>query len=165
MELKNVNKGIRAAYEQNLSDYKDTVPHLFHHNAFVVLANGVKAKIGSVFSRYEHFFEWKRLGEEEPGAVNMETLLKGICDKSNFMDLFENFIIFDESSGQPVKILAKNHLFLGVNRAIQAVKNRKDRQGWLIFFAHQVSTRSLPIPFLCNLLFVRRHDHCHNPPR
>ena len=33
MELKNVSKDIRAAYEQNFSDYKDTIPHLFHHNA------------------------------------------------------------------------------------------------------------------------------------
>ena len=48
MELKNVSKEIRAAYEQNFKDYQGTVPHLFHHNAFVVLANGVDAKIGSV---------------------------------------------------------------------------------------------------------------------
>jgi type I restriction enzyme R subunit len=61
IELKNVNKEIRAAYEQNLADYKDTVPHLFHHNAVIVLANGVDAKIGSLSSRYEHFHEWKRL--------------------------------------------------------------------------------------------------------
>ncbi len=97
MEFKNVSKDIRAAYEKNLADYKDTVPHLFHHNAFIVLANGVDAKIGSVSSRFEHFHEWKRLEEDEAGAVNMETLLKGICDKRNFMDLFENFIVFDDS--------------------------------------------------------------------
>lgn len=35
VELKNVHKDIRAAYEKNLADYKDTVPHLFHHNAFI----------------------------------------------------------------------------------------------------------------------------------
>ena len=29
MELKNVDHDIRIAYEQNLADYKDTVPHLF----------------------------------------------------------------------------------------------------------------------------------------
>lgn len=74
MELKNVSKDIRAAYEQNFKDYKDTVAHLFHHNALVVLANGVDAKLGSVTSRFEHFHEWKRLAEEEPGAVAMETL-------------------------------------------------------------------------------------------
>jgi len=136
MELKNVSKDIRAAYEQNLADYKDTVPHLFHHNAWVVLANGVDAKLGSVFSRFEHFHEWKRLAEEEPGAVDMETLLKGVCEKRNFLDMLENFIIFDDSTGQPRKIIARNHQFLGVNRAIEAVIDRSNRQGKLGVFWH-----------------------------
>ena len=48
MELKNIHKDIRQAYEQNLADYKDTVPHLFHHNAFIVLANGSDARSGSL---------------------------------------------------------------------------------------------------------------------
>ena len=68
MALKNVSKEIRAAYEQNFKDYQDTIPHLFHHNAFVVLANGVDAKIGSVTSGFEHFHEWKRLAEEQGGC-------------------------------------------------------------------------------------------------
>ncbi len=136
MELKNIHRDIRLAYEQNLNDYKDTVPHLFHHNAFVVLANGVEAKIGSIFSRFEHFQEWKRLAEEEPGAVDMETLLKGVCDKRNFIDLLENFILFDESGGETKKIIARNHQFLGVNRAIEAVKDRKNRKGKLGVFWH-----------------------------
>ena len=97
---KNVHKDIRAAYEKNLTDYKDTIPHLFHHNAIIVLGNGVEAKIGSITSRFEHFHEWKRLAEDEPGVVDMETLLKGVCDKRNFMDLLENFILFDDSTGE-----------------------------------------------------------------
>ena len=136
MELKNVVKDIRLAYERNFRDYKDTVPHLFHHNAFVVLANGVDAKIGSITSRFEHFHEWKRLDEDEPGVVDMETLLKGICEKTNFIDLLENFIVFDDQAGEPRKILARNHQYLGVNRAIEAVKDRKRRQGRLGVFWH-----------------------------
>jgi len=136
MELKNIHKDIRAAYEKNLSDYKDTIPHLFHHNAVIVLANGVDAKIGSLSSRYEHFHEWKRLDEDEPGVVDMETLLKGICSKRNFIDLFENFIVFDDSSGELVKIIARNHQFLGVNRAMQAVEERRLRKGKLGVFWH-----------------------------
>ena len=61
---------------------------------------GWTRKLGSVSSRFEHFHEWKRLAEDEPGAVDMETLLKGVCDKRNFMDLFENFILFDDSAGE-----------------------------------------------------------------
>jgi len=136
MELKNVSKDIRAAYEQNFLDYKDTVPHLFYHNALVVLANGVDAKLGSLTSRFEHFHEWKRLAEDQPGVVDMETLLKGVCGKENFLDLVENFIVFDDSAGQSRKILARNHQFLGVNRAIEAVRDRKYRNGKLGVFWH-----------------------------
>ena len=136
MECKNIHKDLKAAFEQNYSDYRDTVPHLFHHNAIVMFGNGEKAKIGSITSKWEHFHEWKRLAEEELGAVDMETLLKGICDKRNFMDLVENFIVFDESSGEPRKILARNHQFLGVNRAVEAVRERKARQGRLGVFWH-----------------------------
>ncbi len=148
MELKNVSKNIRAAYERNFLDYKDTVPHLFHHNAVVVLANGVDARLGSVSSKFEHFNDWKRLEEDEPGAVDMETLLKGVCDKDNLIDLIENFILFDESTGEPRKILARNHQFLGVNRAIEAVKDRANRQGKLGVFWHtQGAGKSYSIVF------------------
>jgi type I restriction enzyme R subunit len=136
MELKNVSKDIRAAYEQNFLDYKDTVPHLFHHNALVVLANGVDAKLGSLTSRFEHFHEWKRLAEDQPSVVAMETLLRGVCAKANFLDLLENFIVFDASAGNPRKILARNHQFLGVNRAIEAVRDRSQRNGKLGVFWH-----------------------------
>lgn len=148
MELKNVYKDIRSAYERNLADYKDTIPHLFHHNAVIVLGNGVDARLGSLSSRYEHFHEWKRLDEDEPGVVDMETLLKGICTKTNFLDLCENFIVFDDSSGKLVKILARNHQFLGVNRALRAVRDRAIRLGKLGVFWHtQGSGKSYSMVF------------------
>lgn len=136
IECKNLHKNLKAAFEQNFSDYLDTIPHLFHHNAIVMFANGEKAKIGSITSRWEHFNEWKRLAEEEPGAVDMETLLKGVCNKRDLLDLVENFILFDDSAGEPKKIIARNHQFLGVNRAIEAVRDRKDRVGKLGVFWH-----------------------------
>jgi len=148
IELKNVHRDIRTAYEKNLSDYKDTIPHLFHHNALIMLANGVDAKIGSYSSRYEHFHEWKRLDEDEPGVVEMETLLKGVCNKDKFMDMFENFILFDDSSGGLRKIIARNHQYLGVNRAINALGERKQRNGKLGVFWHtQGAGKSYSIAF------------------
>ena len=136
IECKNIHRDLKAAFEKNYADYRDTVPHLFHHNAVVMFANGEKARIGSITSRWGHFHEWKRLAEEEPGAVDMETLLKGVCDKRNFLDLVENFILFDESSGETRKILARNHQFLGVNRAVEVVRGRKERAGKLGVFWH-----------------------------
>ena len=136
VECKNIHRNLKAAFEQNFSDYKDTIPHLFHHNAVVLFGNGEKAKIGSITSRWEHFHEWKRLAEEEPGVVDMETLLKGVCNKRDFMDIVENFTLFDDSMGELKKILARNHQFLGVNRAVAAVRERKARQGRLGVFWH-----------------------------
>ena len=136
IECKNIHRDLRTAFEQNYADYRDTVPHLFHHNAVVMFGNGEKARIGSITSQWGHFHEWKRLAEDEPGAVDMETLLKGVCDKRNFLDLVENFILFDESSGETRKILARNHQFLGVNRAVEAVRERKERAGKLGVFWH-----------------------------
>ena len=66
----------------------------------------------------------------------MEMLLKGVCDKRNFMDIVENFILFDESFGATRKILARNHQFLGVNRSVEAVRERKMRDGKLGVFWH-----------------------------
>ena len=154
MELKNIYKDIRAAYEQNFKDYKDTIPHLFHHNAIVVLGNGVSAKLGTISSKYEHFHEWKRLAEDQTGVVDMETLLKGVCNKESFMDIVENFILFDDSSGETRKILSRNHQFLGVNRAIEAVKDRKNRQGKLGVFWHtQGAGKSYSMAFFTRKIY------------
>jgi type I restriction enzyme, R subunit len=148
IECKTIYKDVRRAYDGNLSDYKDVIPHLFHHNAFIVLGNGVDAKIGSLSSKFEHFNDWKRLAESDPGVVDMETLLKGVCTKRDFLDLFENFIVFDESAGGLIKIVARNHQYLGVNKAIEATKNRKEREGKLGVFWHtQGSGKSYSIVF------------------
>lgn len=153
MEVKNVNKDIRAAYEQNLADYKDTVPHLFYHNAFIILGNGIEARIGSITSQFEHFNDWKRLKEDEPGVVAMETLLKGTCSKSNLMAIFENFTLFDESSSRLIKIVARNHQYLGVNKAINSVQKRQERMGKLGVFWHtQGSGKSYSIVFFAQMV-------------
>lgn len=136
IECKNIHKDLVQAYRKNLSDYKDTIPHFFHHNAIIMLANGYEAKIGSITAGYEHFHQWKRLAESDPGIVDMETLLKGICNKKNFMDIFENFILYDDSTGKKRKVLCKNHQFLGVNQIIKSLQNPQRPKGKLGVFWH-----------------------------
>lgn len=149
VECKAIHKDLRHAYEENLADYKDTIPHLFYQNAFIILTNGHEAKIGSITSKFEHFNEWKRLEEDEPGVVDLETMLKGVCAKANFIDLLENFILFDDGGEKLVKIVARNHQYLGVNRAMAAVQERKARNGKIGVFWHtQGSGKSYSIAML-----------------
>lgn len=90
VELKKNTVDVQNAYEDNYTDYQDTIPHLFYYNAFFMLSNGTEAKIGTLGSKYEFFHEWKRLAEKEQGSVALETMLRGICRKEDFLDLFEN---------------------------------------------------------------------------
>lgn len=149
IELKKSTVDVQDAYTDNYTDYQDTIPHLFYYNAFLMLSNGTEAKVGTLGSKYEFFHEWKRLVEEDQGSVALETMLRGICKKENFLDLFENFILYDHSSGHTAKILARNHQYLGVNEAVRAYEARKLNNGKLGVFWHtQGSGKSYSMVFL-----------------
>lgn len=149
VELKNHYVDIVEAYDKNYTDYQDTIPHLFFCNAMVMLSNAKTAKVGTLGSKFEFFHEWKRLKEEDAGNIELATMLRGICKKENFIDLIENFILFDHSDGNIVKILARNHQYLGVNEAVLAYKERKLRDGKLGVFWHtQGSGKSYSMLFL-----------------
>lgn len=148
VELKKNTVDVQNAYDDNYTDYQDTIPHLFYYNAFIMLSNGTEAKVGTLGSKFEFFNEWKRLAEEDQGSVALETMLRGICKKENFLDLFENFILYDHSDGQTVKILARNHQYLGVNEAMKAYAERKLNDGKLGVFWHtQGSGKSYSMVF------------------
>lgn len=127
MEVKNHDVDVEDAFTNNYSDYIDTIPQLFYYNAFCILSNGEDAKIGTIGSKWEFFNEWKRLTEEEAGNIELPTMLRGVCNKKNLLDILENFILFDHSDGKHVKILARNHQYLGVNQAVEMYRNRKAR--------------------------------------
>lgn len=149
VELKKNTVDVQNAYADNYTDYQDTIPHLFYYNAFLMLSNGTEAKVGTLGSKYEFFHEWKRLVEEDQGSVALETMLRGICKKENFLDLFENFILYDHSGGHTAKILARNHQYLGVNEAMKAYAARKLNDGKLGVFWHtQGSGKSYSMVFL-----------------
>ena len=149
VELKKNTVDVRDAYTNNYTDYLDTIPHLFYYNAFLILSNGTEAKVGTLGSKYEFFHEWKRLSEQDQGSVALETMLRGICKKENFLDLLENFILYDHSGGHTAKILARNHQYLGVNEAVKAYEGRKLNNGKLGVFWHtQGSGKSYSMVFL-----------------
>jgi type I restriction enzyme R subunit len=137
IELKASHKNLKNAYDQNLRDYKDTIPHLFWYNALIILSNGSATKIGSISSEWEHFSEWKKINTEgEEGVISLETVLRGVCEPARLMDIVENFILFAEVKGGLIKLIAKNHQYLGVNSAFKAVQEIKENQGRLGVFWH-----------------------------
>ncbi|KIA89585.1 type I restriction endonuclease subunit R [Kaistella jeonii] len=149
-ELKSHAVDLRSAYDDNFKDYKDTIPHLFYHNAFVILSNGTDAKVGTITSPYKYFLDWKRITEDAEGLVSLDTMLRGTCSPENLMDIFENFLLFDESNGNIVKLMAKNHQFIGVNKVLENVTNIEDLEGKLGVYWHtQGSGKTYSMVFMC----------------
>jgi type I restriction enzyme R subunit len=121
IELKKLR--IEHAYKHNLRDYKNTIPQLFWYNALIILSNGSKGRIGSITGNWDHFTEWNKISdEEEPGVVSLETMLRGTCEPRRLLDLVENFALFSERRGGLQKLVAMNHQYLGVNKAIAALE-------------------------------------------
>lgn len=128
IELKAVYKNIRAGFDGNLRDYMDenVIAHAFHHNAFLIVSNGHRARYGSITSEWEHFNEWKRLDEKDKGSVDAEVLLNGMLSHERLLDIIESFILFDESKpGLTRKVIARNHQLLGVNQAVASVARQE----------------------------------------
>ena len=120
IELKAAHRNLKHAYDDNLRDYRDTIPEIFTPNGFIVLSNGAETKVGTITSPWEHFLEWKKINSEgEEGRVSLETVIRGMCTPERLLDIIGNFTIFQELPGGLVKLVARNHQYLGVNNALR----------------------------------------------
>ena len=128
IEFKKPGVAARVAFDDNLTHYKAAIPQLFWSNAFLIASNGTASRIGSLSADWERFFEWKRIeSEDEPRRVSLEVLLRGVCQPRRLLDYVENFILFSDSKGGLIKIIAQNHQFIGVNNAIAATLEARRR--------------------------------------
>ena len=150
IELKKPGVPARAAFDENLTHYKQQIPALFWFNALLIASNGTDSRIGSMTADWGRFFEWKRIeSENEPRRVSLDVMIRGTCEKARGLDLLENFTLFSEHKTGLVKIIGQNHQFLGVNNAIasmlEARKRGSGRAG--VFWQTQGSGKSFSMVF------------------
>ena len=155
IELKNSNVQVRNAYDDNLTNYRTDIPQLFNCNAFCILSNAVETKVGSFAAGYEYFFNWLRVDDEaekidrnrvRTSGTSLERVINGLLSKDRLLDYVENFIVFYKENA---KIIAQNHQFIGVNKAIRSFSERDARKGKLGVFWHtQGSGKSFSMIFL-----------------
>ncbi|MEF8718002.1 MAG: type I restriction endonuclease subunit R [Candidatus Accumulibacter necessarius] len=150
IELKKPGVPARAAFDENLSHYKQQIPALFWSNALLIASNGTDSRVGSLTADWGRWVEWKRIErEDEARRVSLEVMLRGTCDPARLLDLVENFTLFSEHKGGLVKVIGQNHQFLGVNNAIasllEARKLGHGRGG--VFWQTQGSGKSFSMVF------------------
>lgn len=163
IELKNSNVKLKTAYDDNFTNYQKDIPQLFLPNGFCVLSNAIETKIGSLSAEWEHFFPWLRPDDEreiidregiEEKGTSLERLVAGLLYPPRLLDYLENFVLF---LGDKSKIIAQNHQFIGVNRALETFGNRASLEGKLGVFWHtQGSGKSFSMIFYVRKV-LRKH--------
>lgn len=141
IELKNSTVKVEEAYNKNLKSYFKDIPNIFAFNQICVLSNGLETRLGSITSTYDFFFEWLKNDEDEridrkqikDDGVSILYFIHGLLRKDALIDYIENFILFEN---QKIKIIAKNHQYLGVNNLYKSFENRKQLNGKLGVFWH-----------------------------
>ena len=127
-ELKNITNEettIDNAYKQ-VKNYQMDIPSLFYYNAFNVISDGLDTRMGTITSDFTRYMVWKSENGEKPeeGGLNyFSVLLNGVFPKARLLDLIRNFIVFQNSKGRTIKIIAGYHQHFAVRKAVERTRN------------------------------------------
>lgn len=143
---------ITEGYHQ-LQTYKKTVPSLFNYNAFVVTSDGINARAGTITSGEDRFMMWRTIdgaGVASSLIPQLEVLIKGMFNKTVFLDILKHFLLFQTDGNYIHKILAGYHQYYAVNKAYKstarAIKDSGDRRIGVVWHT-QGSGKSLSMVF------------------
>ena len=104
IELKNPSDPkatIYTAWEQINSRYWRDIPHLLQYCPLACISDGVKTRLGTVHTPYEHFYAWRRVNEGDKVSSlpfdEVQTMIKGVYSPERFLEIFRDYIYFQDS--------------------------------------------------------------------
>jgi type I restriction enzyme R subunit len=169
LELKNAaneKADLVSAFKQ-LGTYKVAIPSLFPYNEILIISDGQFARAGTLTADWERFMPWRTqdgVTIAPATAPELETLVKGLFEKSRFLDLVQNFIVFEVDGPKITKKMAGYHQFHAVNKAVAstlaATSPKGDRRVGVVWHT-QGSGKSLTMAFYAGKII--RHPRMDNP--
>ena len=103
IELKNPadsHSTIYDAWEQITIRYWRDIPHLLHYCPLACISDGVKTRLGTVRTPYEHFYAWRRVNDADKISTmpfaETETMIKGVYAPERFLEIFRDYIYFQD---------------------------------------------------------------------
>ena len=126
-ELKNMvhaDTTVEDAYKQ-IKNYQLDITTLFYYNAFNVISDGLDTRVGTITSDFTRYMAWKSENGERPaesGINYFTTLINGVFPKERILDIIRNFIVFQDSKGKTIKMMAGYHQYFAVRRAVGRTK-------------------------------------------
>ena len=104
IELKNpadAHATIHDAWEQINIRYWRDIPHLLHYCPLACISDGVKTRLGTVRTPYEHFYAWRRVNDGDKVSTlpfeETQTMIQGVYSPKRFLEIFRDYIYFQDS--------------------------------------------------------------------
>lgn len=171
IELKNpadANAKIYDAWEQINIRYWRDIPHLLHYCPLACISDGVKTRLGTVRTPYEHFYAWRRVNDDDKISTSpfeeTNTMIQGVYAPERFLEIFRDYIYFQDSiyDNDEIEIVCRYPQFFAARLLKQSiVKSVVEKSGkggtyfgatgcgktyTMAFLARQLSLRCTDIP-------------------
>ena len=169
IELKNpadANATIHDAWEQIYYRYWRDIPHLLHYCPLACISDGVKTRLGTVKTPYEHFYAWRRVNDGDQISTlpfkETETMIKGVYSPARFLELFRDYIYFQDTiyDGNEVEIVCRYPQFFAArllkNSIVKSVKEHTGKGG--TYFGATGCGKTYTMAFLARQLALRCTD-------
>ena len=130
IELKNPaddRATIYDAWEQINVRYWRDIPHLLHYCSLACISDGVKTRLGTVRTPYEHFYAWRRVENGDKVSTlpfdEMQTMIKGVYSPARFLEIFRDYIYFQdhEYDSNEVEIVCRYPQFFAARMLKQSI--------------------------------------------
>lgn len=169
IELKNpadANATVYDAWEQINIRYWRDIPHLLHYCPLACISDGVKTRLGTVRTPYEHFYAWRRVNDGDKLSTlpfaETETMFKGVYSPKRFLEIFRDYIYFQDSiyDKNEVEIVCRYPQFFASKLLKQSIINSvvtKSGKGGTYFGATGCG-KTYTMAFLARQLALRCTD-------
>lgn len=169
MELKNpadMNATIYNAWEQITIRYWRDIPHLLHYCPLACISDGVKTRLGTVRTPYEHFYAWRRVDSEDKVSTmpfdETVTMIKGVYRPERLLEIFRDYIYFQDSEydRDEFEIVCRYPQFFATKllkeSIIKSVKEKTGKGG--TYFGATGCGKTYTMAFLARQLSLRCSD-------
>lgn len=169
IELKNpadANATIHDAWEQITKRYWRDIPHLLHYCPLACISDGVKTRLGTVRTPYEHFYAWRRVNNGDKISTlpfdEMETMIKGVYAPERFLEIFRDYIYFQDEiyDNEEREIVCRYPQFFASRllkqSIIKSVKEKSGKGG--TYFGATGCGKTYTMAFLARQLALRCTD-------
>jgi len=139
--------------------YEKVARKLFIPNCFNIASDGLKTVYGATGASKQHFLQWRDDDMQKDLDGELEMSLFSLLYQDNFLDIIQNFILFEKEKEILIKKIARYQQMRATNKIVERVVNKEKRQG--LIWHTQGSGKTLTMFFTAWKL--RFHKKLANP--